>query len=74
MIGYGGCSPLLHSSADILNSPLPAPLFIQNKIDALRQWITDIKKRQEKVALKVGVWSLYQHSAFSCCRSLTTGN
>lgn len=60
MIGYGGCSALLHSYADILNSPLPAPPFIQNKIDALQPWITDIRKRQEKTAVKVGVGSLYQ--------------
>lgn len=72
MMGYGECSALLHSSADILNSPLPAPPFIQNKIDALRQWITDIRKRQEKTAVKVGVGSLYQQSAFSRCRSSDT--
>lgn len=48
---YGRCSALLHSSAEVLNPPLPSPTIIQNEIDALRQWVSDIKKRQDKVAV-----------------------
>lgn len=46
---YGRCSELLHSSSEALNKPLPAPKVIEAEIEALRQWVTDIKQRQEKV-------------------------
>ena len=45
---YGRCSNLLHSSADELNRPLPKPDAVQNEITALRKWVEEIKKRQDK--------------------------
>ena len=47
---YGRCSTLLHSSADALNSPLPSPESVEQEINALREWISDVKGRQNKVA------------------------
>ncbi|CAB4795544.1 MAG: AAA family ATPase [Actinobacteria bacterium] len=55
---YGRCSSLLHSSADVLNKPLPNPAVIATEIKALSDWVTDIQERQEKVkateSLKAG--------------------
>jgi hypothetical protein len=46
---FGRCSKLLHSSAESLNPPLPKPAAVQAEIDALRNWVTDIRKRQEAI-------------------------
>ncbi len=46
---YGRCSELLHSNADALNKPLPAPDVIKTEIKALSDWVTNIQARQEKV-------------------------
>jgi hypothetical protein len=46
---YGRCSNLLHSQAESLNPPLPAPQKVQDEIDALRNWVTDIAERQKKI-------------------------
>ena len=46
---YGRCSTLLHSSADALNLPLPGPEAVQREITELREWVTDVKQRQDKV-------------------------
>ena len=48
---YGRCSALLHSTADALNKPLPNPKVILTEIQALSEWITEIKKRQEQVQI-----------------------
>lgn len=48
---YGRCSNLLHSSSEALNKPLPPPEKVQTEINALRDWITDLKGRQAKVSL-----------------------
>lgn len=46
---YGRCSALLHSSSEVLNTPLPAPAVIEAEITALRDWIASIQERQAKV-------------------------
>ena len=46
---YGRCSTLLHSSADALNPPLPSPDVVQNEITVLKEWVEDIKQRQERI-------------------------
>ena len=46
---YGRCSTLLHSSADALNPPLPTPETIESEIVALRQWVDDVQRRQDKI-------------------------
>jgi hypothetical protein len=46
---FGRCSQLLHSTAEVLNPPLPSPDKIQAEIDALREWVKDLKARQEKI-------------------------
>ena len=46
---YGRCSNLLHSQAEALNTPLPAPDKIQAEITALKDWAEDLKMRQEKI-------------------------
>ena len=48
---YGRCSIPLHSSADSLNPPPPTPQAIQDEITALRNWVDDIKQRQNKIDL-----------------------
>ena len=48
-LAYGRCSTLLHSSADALNPPLPGPESVQREITELREWVADIKQRQNKV-------------------------
>lgn len=48
---YGRCSSLLHSSADALNNPLPAPEKIQHELTELHKWITNIKRKQEQIEL-----------------------
>jgi energy-coupling factor transporter ATP-binding protein EcfA2 len=47
---YGRCSALLHSQAEVLNPPLPVPSAIEAEITALRDWVGDIRKRQDQVA------------------------
>jgi energy-coupling factor transporter ATP-binding protein EcfA2 len=49
-LAYGRCSNLLHSSADVLNPPLPNPSVIENEIAALREWMADVRSRQDQVA------------------------
>ena len=46
---YGRCSNLLHSESESLNAPLPKPEAVQKEIDALRDWVADIKQRQAGV-------------------------
>ncbi len=46
---YGRCSKLLHSSSEALNTPMPEPDAAQREIDALRDWVADIRARQEKI-------------------------
>ena len=46
---YGRCSKLAHSSSEALNSPLPKPDAIQDEIDAIRNWFSDIRKRQDQI-------------------------
>ena len=46
---YGRCSTLMHSSADALNPPLPKPEKVQFEITELRNWVINIKMRQEKI-------------------------
>lgn len=48
---YGRCSSLLHSSPDTLSPALPKPEAVQNEIAALRNWVADIRQRQDKVDL-----------------------
>jgi energy-coupling factor transporter ATP-binding protein EcfA2 len=48
---YGRCSALLHSEAEVLNTPLPAPIAIAAEITVLRDWVANIRQRQEKVRL-----------------------
>ena len=48
---YGECSKPLHSEAASLNSGLPSPDDIEKKIDSLRNWVGDIRSRQEKIKL-----------------------
>ena len=45
---FGRCSGLLHSSAETLNPPLPAP-SIEIEIKILRDWMDGIRDRQAKV-------------------------
>jgi energy-coupling factor transporter ATP-binding protein EcfA2 len=45
----GRCSALLHSSSEALNKPLPKPDAIRAEIQALSDWVTDIRNRQDKV-------------------------
>lgn len=46
---YGRCSTLLHSSAEALNRPLPTPDIVQNEITVLKEWVENIKQRQERI-------------------------
>ena len=46
---YARCSALLHSQAEALNSPLPAPDKIKAEIVALKDWFEDLKGRQERI-------------------------
>ena len=46
---YGRCSNLLHSQAEVLNTPLPVPDKIQAEITALKDWVEDLKMRQDKI-------------------------
>jgi len=48
---YGRCSALLHSEAEGLNKPLPAPGKIEVEITAMRDWVTDVKRRQALVKI-----------------------
>lgn len=46
---YGRCSALLHSSSEALNAPLPGPDAVQTEISVLRDWVADIKSRQQAI-------------------------
>ena len=46
---YGRCSMPLHSVPASQNPPLLKPETVQSEITALRDWVEDIKKRQEKI-------------------------
>jgi ABC-type cobalamin/Fe3+-siderophores transport system ATPase subunit len=46
---FGRCSNLLHSVAEALNPPLPAPAVIEAEIKILRDWMAAIRNRQAKV-------------------------
>jgi hypothetical protein len=48
---YGRCSTLLHSSPDTLSSTLPNPEAVQKEITVLRNWIADIRQRQDEIDL-----------------------
>ena len=41
---YGRRSAPLHSSADVLNLPLPTPKDLQKQISELRKWVEEIKQ------------------------------
>lgn len=47
---FGRCSALLHSQPGEINPRLPAPSAIEAEIDALHNWVADIRSRQEKAA------------------------
>jgi energy-coupling factor transporter ATP-binding protein EcfA2 len=49
--GYGRCSEMLHSAAPELNRPLPRPEALTAEIEALTQWATDLRQRQEAARL-----------------------
>lgn len=49
--GYGRCSKLKHSDAEVLNPPLPTPTKVQDEIDALKNWTTSVKARQDAAKL-----------------------
>lgn len=46
---FGRCSQLLHSASEFLNPRLPAPNVIQSEIETLRNWVTGIRERQDKI-------------------------
>lgn len=46
---FGRCSQLLHSAAEVLNPPLPAPAVLESEINTLRTWVAQIKERQDKI-------------------------
>ncbi len=49
---YGRCSRLLHSESFEAGSPLPDPDQIQTEIDTLKNWLDEIKRRQDGVRPK----------------------
>lgn len=49
--GYGRCSKLKHSDADVLNPPLPTPDAVQAEIDALKTWTASLRARQDAAKL-----------------------
>ena len=49
---YGRCSRLLHSESFEAGTSLPEPEKIQSEIDALRDWLNDIKQRQTKISTR----------------------
>ena len=46
---FSRCSQLLHSASEFLNPRLPAPNVIQSEIETLRNWVTGIRERQDKI-------------------------
>ena len=46
---YRRCSILLHSAPDTLSQSLPKPEAVQKEITALRNWIADIRQRQDQI-------------------------
>ncbi len=46
---YGRCSFPVHSDGEGLNRPSFTPKDIEYEINCLKDWITDIKERQEKI-------------------------
>ena len=47
--GYGRCSTLLHNASAALNPAVPAPDQIANEITALRNWIDNLRARQDQI-------------------------
>lgn len=45
---FGRCSALLHSQPGEINPRLPAPSAIESEIEALEEWIADIRTRQDQ--------------------------
>ena len=51
-LGYGRSSTFLHSEGDSAKQArCPKPKIVQDEIDFLKNWITNIKDRQRKVEL-----------------------
>jgi len=48
---YGRCSELLHSAARELNRPLPRPEALSTEIDALSEWVDNLRQRQSATRL-----------------------
>lgn len=48
---FGRCSGLLHSSAPLLNRPLPSPETLKHEIDFLAAWSVDMQQRQNATRL-----------------------
>ena len=46
---YGRCSTLLHSAPDTLSPALPKPEAVQTQIAALRNWVANVKLRQDNI-------------------------
>ena len=46
---YGRCSTLLHSAPDTLSPALPKPEAVQNEVAALRNWVANVKQRQDNI-------------------------
>ena len=51
MRANGSCSTLLHSSPDTLSPALPKPQAVQNETAALRNWVANIRQRQDNIDL-----------------------
>lgn len=47
--GYGRCSTLLHNASDAMNPRIPTPDQIADEIAALRDWIDNLRARQDQV-------------------------
>lgn len=47
---YGRCSTLLHNASDALNPRVPTPDQIAHEIAALRDWIDNLRARQDQIS------------------------
>jgi len=47
---FGRCSEMLHSQPGELNPALPAPAVIEAEIGVLRDWIANLRQRQDNIA------------------------
>jgi energy-coupling factor transporter ATP-binding protein EcfA2 len=47
---YGRCSTLLHNASDAMNPRIPTPNQIAAEIAALRDWIANLRTRQDQIA------------------------